>query len=267
MILPGLALALASCATRGPQTTTVVERRTEPAPAVSAPWTAEELMRSVILYDWLTMTLESFESYVRHHDPEFERQVAWLLLADGSPFAAGDRIRWISRDASGRVYHSVDRWRLAGPDSRTRWGLQQVTGDLEQEWEVTASSSGVPLAVRFRHPESGKVEQREVSFFWGEADAPALKEEALARAEQDWTHVFAAPRVVGEEMVEVAAGTFGAIHLADPERGVDYWLSPEVPGGIVLVKTALPDGGAMRTELSDWRRSDPRAGGLTGAPP
>jgi hypothetical protein len=181
-------------------------------------------------------------------------ELARYFMVDEGPFAVGDRVVWQSRDAGGRPYHSLERTRLRGIGDSASWRFRQATNDSEQEWEVVLSAEGLPSQLRFRDPATGALEERGAVLFWDTRAVTALKREAATPVAADGALVLASPVVIGEEVIEVGAGVFSAIHLTDAERAVDYWLSPEIPGGIVRIKTHLPDGGATVTELVEWSR-------------
>jgi hypothetical protein len=59
----------------------------------------------------------------------------------------------------------------------------------------------------------------------------------------DFAEKCASSAVIGNESIEVPAGTFSTIHLQSADDGSEAWISPDVPFGIV--KGNVPDGGVL----------------------
>ncbi len=66
----------------------------------------------------------------------------------------------------------------------------------------------------------------------------------------DFAEKCASSEVMGNESVDVAAGTFSTVHLKSDDDGSEAWISPDVPFGIV--KGTVPDGGVL--ELKGFGR-------------
>ncbi|MCK5197570.1 MAG: hypothetical protein KAR21_04430, partial [Spirochaetales bacterium] len=66
------------------------------------------------------------------------------------------------------------------------------------------------------------------------------------------SYLFTKPAIIGEEIVETPAGKFMTVHVRDlrsDTEWVDYWLTPDVPGGIV--RTSFTSKGAAETNITE----------------
>jgi hypothetical protein len=59
----------------------------------------------------------------------------------------------------------------------------------------------------------------------------------------DFAERCATSTVIGNEQIDVPAGTFSTVHLKSDEDGSEAWISPDVPFGIIRGNS--PDGGVL----------------------
>ncbi len=121
------------------------------------------------------------------------------------------------------------------------------------------SYAGVPLVIRYIDPETGEKYEtipsiaKNIEEALEESSGTVLKEKILERLEEEIKHdfniIFNKPEIVGEQKIDVQAGTFKAVHIRDISTQknrivADYWISRDVPGNIVKIvyRNAEQDG-------------------------
>jgi hypothetical protein len=103
-----------------------------------------------------------------------------------------------------------------------------------------------------------------------------IEQEIAEDLERDFQRTFGEPRIEGVEWLETLAGHFAAVHVADSGPGgeIHYWLSPDVPGGILrIVRGPVESAEAVAelTQITTGNRSEAPAGeipfDMDGGPP
>jgi hypothetical protein len=149
-----------------------------------------------------------------------------------------------------------------GADGERLWQVRQSQGEREARYEVHVSSFGVPVEIFYVHPESDTWLKRvpmialSLEQALTQMTADTLREKIAEEREDDVGRLmqrnFGSPVIVGEEWVETPAGRMAAVHVSDaagPGGELHYWLSPDVPGGVLMVSHSSPPSGQALVEL------------------
>jgi hypothetical protein len=130
------------------------------------------------------------------------------------------------------------------PDSSQWWRFKLDTGKKSTLYEFLVSADGIVLKVRFKDPDSGKIEE----FTPGSGGPPAGPSDAPKRQSD------LAKYHVDRQTVKVQAGSYSADHYRySDERGsgtTETWVSQSVPGSILRsVYTQSKDKQTSTVEL------------------
>jgi hypothetical protein len=243
--------------------------------AITQEYDLESLLQPLVQLNLLRESADYFGQFVWDDDwifPDYLFKIFWL---DSGPYREGQGTTLVSRTPQGEIDHRLSRALVEVlPDGSRWWQVSQEVGGQELFYEVLVSPLDIEEALRYLHPESG--EHYEYISIFGEQAEQALEtmseEELRARIQGDTAEELARyrqfvvndPQVLGQEMVEVAAGRFPAVHLQDAlgdegQYRADYWLSPAVPGGILKMVYSNPGNGEeWTTELSEMTEGNTR---------
>lgn len=180
-----------------------------------------------------------------------------LVVAAVAPLAAQDQAAacaavmdsevgyWAEFDLSGTS---------GGEVSSLRFAMVERAGEADKTWyEFSANTNQGPVIVQLDVP-GWPFETTDVTgVIVKMTGQPAMRlpNEMLSMMQQqmgdnpmaDFADKCEASAVLGNEDVEVPAGTFSTIHLQSADDGSEAWISPDVPFGII--KGTVPDGGVL----------------------
>jgi hypothetical protein len=182
---------------------------------------------------------------------------AALLVVAVAPLAAQDQAAacaavvdtevgyWAEFDLSGAPNDEV---------SSLRFAIVERPDEADKTWyEFSAVTNQGPVIVQLDVP-SWPFETTDVTgVIVKMAGQPAMRlpNEMLAMMQQqmgenpmaDFAEKCEASGVIGNESIEVPAGTFSTVHLMNDDDGSEAWISPDVPFGIV--QGTVPEGGLL----------------------
>jgi len=223
------------------------------------------LLVPVIQYKLLVSSAESFTGFVKNGSGSFTDDIYRIFSLQENNFEEGQGIVLTSYRKKGAVYTTVDRSLLKKNADDSRWW--QIQMNIPENWmfcELLISDLNTPIEIRYIHPDTGK-KYKTVPLFAIELEE-ALKEfsrEELKQMmvedrqmliEQEYKKLFQNPIAIGEEKITTGAGEFTAVHIRDRGKEVgsmnDYWISHNVPGGIVKIERRNPDGSIDVIELT-----------------
>jgi hypothetical protein len=218
------------------------------------------LLIPVIQFNYFEMSLDYFSKFVQDDDLIFSDYIFRIFGIENSPYKEGEGTTLISRTGKGDVYSTLERALIKiNLDGSKWWQVKQAVRNTAIFYEVLISEAGTPLAIRYIDPVTGEKYEtvpsiaKNIEEALEEMSSTVLKEEILERLEEeikyDFNIIFNKPEIVGEEKIDVQAGTFKAFHIRDisAQRNkidIDYWISRDVPGNIVKIvySSAEKDG-------------------------
>ncbi len=257
------ALLLSACATpekplvaNGVKTVEPQDRDGAEQPAaetleIQRPYDRRSLMLPVLQYRNFMMSYDYFFTFA-WGDEIFTDFLFRIFRLEESPYQEGDGTVLTTRSPDGSMDHILEKALIrVYPDGSKWWQVRQYLRGMEILYEVLISELGVPMLVRYVHPETGEKHERgpfvtmslenvlqEMTMEELKVQLTAQTEEAV---EQAWNgNIFHDAKILGEETIEVAAGVFRAVHIRDEQTDgaetiTDYWISPDVPGNLVKV--------------------------------
>ncbi len=242
------------------------------------------LRRAVLSYQQLVMSYDYFGQFL-WGDGIFADYLYRIFASEPAPYAVGQgTVLTVRRE--GQQFLRLERALVeVKPDGSRWWQVRQAMQNGTIEYAVLVHPFGVPLRIRYRNPQDGQAHERvpflAERFREALAETPAeVLEKAVAQdvarqLERSSGGTFENPQIVGEEAVEVPAGAFQAVHVRDlPGSGTvqaDYWLSPDVPGGILKLEMGHPgeppELQGVLSRLTRDNRLELTEGELTPEPP
>ena len=203
-------------------------------------------LNPVLQYHTLIESADYFTQFV-WGDDIFETYLLQYFMLDSSGIAPGDGI--ILESTHGERTFRIDRALLAENADGSKWWRIGVESErIKIDLEVLAAPIGLPLEIRYHHPETGIAHKREPQLSSGSGDKldfglQMFMNDKLNRLR---SRSLAAPEVVEKDSVKVSDRSFEAIHITDTFSGgtLDYRVSSEIPGGIFSL-TARDDTGSI----------------------
>ncbi|MFC1530976.1 hypothetical protein ACFL5T_01850 [Gemmatimonadota bacterium] len=138
--------------------------------------------------------------------------------------------------------------------SSLRFAIVERAGETDKTWyEFSAVTNQGPVIVQLDVPGWPFETDDVTGVIVKMAGQPAMRlpNEMLSMMRQqmgdnpmaDFAERCETSSVIGEETMEVPAGTFSTVHLLSDDDGSEVWISTDVPFGIV--KGNVPDGGVL----------------------
>lgn len=230
----------------------------------------ESLLEPLISYQMITRSVDYFYQFT-WGDEIFVDYLYYAFALDNTPYLLGEGI--VLSSSGGAAGQTLVSLAVVGEEGAARWmQISAEYGGGEFYIEALVDQTGVPMKVRYMHPESGASHERipmwanELNRALSESDrktvAPKIRDYVIERTKSARNGMFANPEIRGEETIEVPAGSFQAVHVTDTydDQMVDYWLSPDVPGGIIKMTAPGPDGEftiELTARIFDARRRIP----------
>ena len=224
-----------------------------------------EIFDPVVQYQTIIDSVDYFDQFL-WGDDIFERYLLQLFAVERTAFEPGAGIVLESRrdDSVTRIERAL----LSVDDREHRWWRLSIENEDRRIYlEVFTAPTGMPLEVRYVHPETGLYHTREpvVSYGYGEAAesagenvmAAAIEEMISSSVDRMRHYLLRDPQFIGSETVETGAGSFRASHFTAAIEGgsIDYWLSLEIPGGLLRMTVTAESGETVRdvglVELTD----------------
>lgn len=244
-------------------TAAVKPRRQREFAQIQRHYELESLLISILQYNNLALSFDYFPQFAWNGDFVFPEYLHKIFRVENSPFRPGEGTVLIAGYEGFETELSIERALLGREMGSEWWQVRQTYFDDTIYYEVFVSEDGDPVRIRYIEPGSGiphEVEPEGIGEYDGIQEGPAeerellLEEEEAAEITKEWSYAFNEPTIVGEELIEVAAGKFMAVHVRDTyddEYGTvaDYWISPDVPGNIVKIVYSSPGVESYIVEL------------------
>lgn len=222
-----------------------------PAMEIQTPYTLKSLLTPVVQFNYFNMSFDYFNQFVWDDDYIFPDYLFRIFKNEFSNYEQGQGTTLTAANKAGTVSSILNKALLRINEDGSK--LWQVAYTLEESsifYEVLVAPEGIPLQIRYLDPETGRKHQSipfiAEDFIAAKEKIPIedlkakIEEERIEELEQKWSSLFAQPEIIGEEIIEVKAGKFMAVHLRDGQPGesgqiVNYWISPDVAGSILKI--------------------------------
>jgi len=244
-------------------TAAIKPRRQREFAQIQRHYDLESLLISILQYNNLALSFDYFPQFAWNGDFVFPEYLHKIFRVENSPFRPGEGTVLIAGYEGFETELRIERALLRREIGSEWWQVRQTYFDDTIHYEVFVSEDGDPVRIRYIEPGSGiphEVEPGGIGEYDGMQEGHSeerellLEEEEAAEIAKEWSYAFNEPSIVGEELIEVAAGKFIAVHVRDTyddEYGtiVDYWISPDVPGNIVKIVYSSPGLDSYIVEL------------------
>jgi len=244
----------------------------KPGAAAEAPPDVRELLEPVVQLNIMSLSLDSFTEFAVSNSGFFESILYAIFRLEGGAYE--EDLATVLRSLAAGWDMTITKALLAREEDGSSWW--RISMELPFDtmlYETRVSAEAVPLVILYENPETWEVYEygtflagnyREaVAGGWEDVFFADLEEDFRERWEEEWELSFHAPELAGQEEVEVEAGGFSALHIVDRlEWGIrmDYWVSPEVPGGIVRIhETQGEEDPRVIAELTAVEQAGPSA--------
>jgi len=226
-----------------------------PARKIQTPYDLKSLLTPVVQFSYFSMSFDYFNQFVWDDDDIFPDYLFRIFKNEFSNYKQGQGTTLTATNREGTVTSILNKALLTINEDGSKWW--QVAYTIEESsvfYEVLVSPEGVPLQIRYLDPETGRKHQS-IPFIAEDLTAvkkkipiedfrAGIEKERVEELEREWSFLFARPEIIGEEIIEVKAGKFMAVHLRDGQPGksgqvVDYWISPDVAGSILKMTFSI----------------------------
>ena len=216
---------------------------------INTPYTLESLLVPVIQMNDFMMSLDYFGQFLEYNDYIFPDYLFQILGMETTTYQPGEGTVLYGKPENGSLSFAYEKALLSRDDSGNSWWQMRIEfNGRELFLEVLSNKYDIPLKIRSIDMETGLGFEivPDIAFDFENAinEVPA---EQLAASVQDkieqnilegLSMYFTNPEIIGEEILETPAGKFMTVLVRDSysdTEWVNYWLSPDVPGGIVRI--------------------------------
>ncbi len=264
-LLPAIfLLTLVGCAGMGPQPAVPPPGTgEEPAAAIRSPYDERSILLPFVRLSMIAESADYFEQFLFSDDDIFPDYIFKIFWFGYGPYEVGQGTVLRSISANGELFFQLEQSLLAiDPEGGHWWQLRYSSESADIFFEVLISDQKIPQSIRYIDPEYSlpyehipfiaEGYKRALQERSAEEIKTSIQEEWEKEIEQNLGFMFSKPEVLGEEPVDVGAGSYVAVHIRDHTAGqmVDYWISPDVPGQILKIEFKDAEGKmAYITEL------------------
>jgi hypothetical protein len=219
------------------------------AAAEETAYDARSLLLPVIQQTVLLMSHDYFDQFTWDQDEIFPDYLDLAFGLESTQYREGEGTVVESNVLQTGIPFTLEKALLStNPDGSQWWQIIQTLYDLPISYEVLVSEYKTLMSLRYYNPytEAWHETVPPMARYYAEGLEELGPEEFEAwvekrradRLEQEFGWLFTDPIVVEVEPVEVGAGVLEAVHISDSteEGAVDYWLTPDVPGGIAKIE-------------------------------
>lgn len=230
----------------------------------------ESILLPVLQYNNLALSFDYFPQFTWDSDVIFPQYLGKFFMVEDSPFRPGEGTVLTAGYEGLGTELRIERALLSREPDGDWWKIEQTYFDDTIYYEVLISDSGDPVRIRYIDPETGKphevaspialehevMDEGSMGDGTPENGEPGLEELRAQELSREWSYAFNEPAILGEEIIEVAAGRFMTVHVRDAyddeyATGADYWISPDVPGSIIRIVYSSPGQESYVIELQE----------------
>ncbi|MCK5674928.1 MAG: hypothetical protein KAH95_16225, partial [Spirochaetales bacterium] len=231
---------------------------------ITSPYTLESLLLPVLQMNNFMMSMDYFDQFLDYNDYIFPDYLFTLLAMETDSYQPG--YGTVLKGDSGLdlpAYMFEKAFLSKTEDGNSWWRFHMQSSGDDLFLEILVNSYGIPEKVRFEDPDFGQkfeiIPDLAIDFERAESEVPPDKLAAsvadkIDRSIEDgFLMIFINPVIIGEELINTPAGEFMSVLVKDFQSEstvTNYWLSPDVPGGIIRISiTDSTDGESHVTEL------------------
>ncbi len=229
-----------------------------PGPSeIQSPYDTQSLLTSVMQIQYFAKSFDYFNQFAWDGDDIFPDYLFRIFGIEDSPYEEGEGTILTLKSKEGVVFFSLKKALvMINPDGSKWWQVKHTVGNDSIFYEVLISAERIPALIRYINPDTGEKNQavpfKALAFEEALQKLPIeelrerIREEQEEELRQQWSINFREPEIIGEEVIDVGAGTFKAVHVKDVLPGesgmkADYWISPDIPGNIVKIVYSNPE--------------------------
>lgn len=230
---------------------------------INTPYTLESLLIPVIQMNDFMMSLDYFDQFLEYNDYIFPDYLFGILGMETTDYEPGKGTVLYGKPENGSLSFAYEKALLSRDDSGNSWWQLSIEfNGRELFLEVFSNKYDIPLKIRSIDPEPGFgfeiVPDMAYDFENAVNEVPA---EQLAASVEDkikrnisegLSMYFANSEIIGEEIIETSAGKFMTVLVRDSysdTEWVNYWLTPDVSGGIVRI--SFISDGVLETNVTE----------------
>ncbi len=214
---------------------------------IAGAYTLNSLLRPVIQLNNFTISMDYFNQFLNNNDYLFPDYLFDILAMEKGSYQTGSGA--VLKSGSGMPDFQYEKVLLSNTAKGNKWWRYSiVVNGNDLLIEVLANSYGVPLKIRFLDSSTGinyeKIPDLALDFSRAEEEASSEQltasiDEKISKAvDKSLSSEFNNPEIIREETVTTPAGKFMAVLVKDYKsetESTNYWLSPDIPGGIVKI--------------------------------
>ena len=230
---------------------------------INSPYTLESLLVPVIQMNNFIMSVDYFDQFLEYNDYIFPDYLFQILGMETTNYQPGKGTVLYGNPENGSFPFAYEKALLSRDDSgNSWWQLSIELNGRELFLEVYSNKYDIPLKIRSIDPGPGFGFEivPDIAFDFENA-VNEVSPEQLAVSVQDkiernisegLSMYLTNSEIIGEEIVETPAGKFMTVLVRNSysdTEWVNYWLTPDVPGGII--RTSLTINGSEETNVTE----------------
>ncbi len=204
----------------------------------------ETLLLPVIQLNEFMMSADSYEYFTQSGDPTFISHLYALCSMEGPSYLQGTGTVLTGYNNDGTAFFILKKAMVDKlSDGSLWWQIDMRVNDVHIFYEVLTDKAKNPRSLRFIDRDTDEKYEYSV---------PSNLSADTNTASNLFFYLFKAPEIIGKENISTGAGTFTSIHVKDIRSETeiaDYWLSADVPGGIVKIIYSQTESAANNTFL------------------
>lgn len=230
---------------------------------INSSYTLESLLVPVIQMNNFMMSIDYFDQFIEYNDYIFPDYLFQILGMETTSYKPGEGSVLYGKPENGSPPFTFEKALLSRDDLGNSWWQLNIEYKGKDLFiEVYSNQYDIPLKIRSIDPGSGFgfeiVPDIALDFDNAINEVPPEKladsvQDKIERNISDGLSMnFANSEIIGEEIVETPAGKFMAVlvrNLYSDTEWANYWLSPDVPGGIVRISHTI--NGSEETNITE----------------
>ena len=219
---------------------------------ITTPYTLESLLVPVVQMNNLGMSLDYFDQFIDYNDFIFPDSLFIFFGMETSDYKIGEGTSLYGESMYDSSPFRMEKALLSRDKlGNSWWQLRIDSYGIELFLEVLINKYDIPQKIRFKDSETGPGIEVVPDTLSEQLEAGA-NIRIQQKFEEGFSNYFSNPEIIGEEIIETPAGEFLTVLVRDflsETMWVNYWLSPDVPGGIV--RTSFTDDSGSETTVTE----------------
>jgi hypothetical protein len=216
---------------------------------ISTAYTLESLLIPVIQMNELAMSLDYFNQFIDYNDYIFPDYLFMVIGMETGNYESGTGTVLADKGIYDNSRFSMEKALLSEDEAGNIWWQIHINSYGKEVFlEVQVNSYHIPLKIRYidkktdiKHeviPEMASSFERALTEIPIEQLSASIKDRIQQEIKSSSSNIFTNPSIIKEEIIETSGGKFMTVRVRDllsENQYVDYWLSPDVPGGMVKI--------------------------------